>query len=218
MTSANPSVNPAILETANWAVASGPGTVSPVTGVSQTTYTAPIPVTPNQQVAVTATANGATASAGLTLELPATTATPSTGTFRTGVPVTFTVKGMGDNWSTTNDYMFLNVTKVSSGLYFAWTNSCMVEYEPATQMVWLVNDADNGYSGGAVYSGATLQNSQCTVTLPGSASISNYVLTVSLSITFKSAYTGTMYLNVMPYDAGLNTSQTNYESVITVTN
>ncbi|MGA2964407.1 MAG: Ig domain-containing protein, partial [Candidatus Korobacteraceae bacterium] len=105
------------LENANWAL-TGVGSISPTSNVSQTTYAAPVPVTPDQVVSVTATAGGASASVTVTLELPATTVTPSTGTLYTGQPITFTVSGMGDSWSTTNNYMFLNVTPVASGFYF----------------------------------------------------------------------------------------------------
>src|SRR5208283_4835335 len=175
-----------------------------------------IPVTPDQDVNVTGTAGGASASATLVLELPPAAVTPSRGTFYAGPPVTFTVSGMGDSWSTTNNYMFLNVTAVASGLYFDWANSCMVEYEPDTQMVWLLTDSSLSYTGGAIGSTTTLQNSQCVVNLPGTASITNYVLTVSLPITFKSAFTGAMYLNIEPYDEALQASQTYYEFPITI--
>ncbi len=72
-------------------------------------------------------------------------------------------------------------------------NACYVQYTRATNTVQLVNDAGTGNvgSGGVLGSAGTLANSQCTLNLASSsASGSGNNLTVSLSITFNSNFTG----------------------------
>jgi uncharacterized membrane protein len=91
-------------------------------------------------------------------------------------------------------WVWFNATFASTS-----TNSCMLQYNRAASAVWLLNDGQTWMSG-TLGSGATLQNSQCAVSLAGSsATLSGTTLTLNLAMTFKPGYAGTK--NVYMYAA-----------------
>lgn len=122
---------------------------------------------------------------------------PTSGTYSAGQPVTFSAQGVSfDYWQYTNEYVILEVS--NGGM--PWNNACNVQYQPATNMVYLTLDSGNQWASGALGSGGTLSNSQCSVNVsagsvvrsgPGDPSRGLYeVVTVDLPVTFSSAWTG----------------------------
>ncbi len=77
-------------------------------------------------------------------------------------------------------------------------NACYLQYTRSTNTVVLVNDAGTGSAGSVTLgSSGTLSNSQCTLLASGSsATASGNNLTVSLSIVFKPAFTGTKNMSM----------------------
>jgi hypothetical protein len=70
-------------------------------------------------------------------------------------------------------------------------NSCLTYYDRAAARMYLVNDAATQWMSSPLSSGATLQNSQCSLSLAGSSvAASGSTLTVNLAVTFKSAFAG----------------------------
>lgn len=168
----------------------GAGTLSPMSNVSTTYYTAPQAVNAGQIATVTAFASPYTANIALLLFAPPPTVTMSGTTLSSGSNVSvnagnatsFTMtSSQGDNWGSTNDYLTL---------WFSPTN-CGVNYQPATHTVFLQTDS-NTWVSGTLTSGSsqTLSNSQCMVSLNGSATTSGPNVTISLPITFNSNLTG----------------------------
>jgi len=91
----------------------------------------------------------------------------------------------------------LGATNVSTGwVWFTSTfssnsaNSCMLYYNRGTSTLFMLNDGQTWMSG-AIGSSATLQNSQCAVSLSASsATTSGNSLIVNLAMTFSAAYSG----------------------------
>ena len=78
-------------------------------------------------------------------------------------------------------------------------NACYLQYTRSTNTIQLINDAGTGNvgSGGTLGSAGTLVNSQCTLNLASSsASGSGNNLTVNLSITFNSGFTGSKNISM----------------------
>jgi hypothetical protein len=79
-------------------------------------------------------------------------------------------------------------------------NGCAVEYVRASNQVFLRNDADTTWIGpGTPGAAGTLQNSQCSVSLQSSSTLSSgNNLTFNVALTFKSAYLGqkAIFLNI----------------------
>jgi hypothetical protein len=90
---------------------------------------------------------------------------------------------------------------------FAASNSCYVDYQPGTNSLYLMNDGATALMGPITPgSGATLQNSQCTVNGSGSsASIVGTVLTLNVSLTFNPAFGGNKTVFIFAYTATANT-------------
>jgi hypothetical protein len=79
-------------------------------------------------------------------------------------------------------------------------NSCLIFYERATQVVWLLNDAGTTWVAGAPGVTSTLQNSQCAIALANNGVVlSGNTLTLSLAITFTASFSGVK--NVYMYGA-----------------
>jgi hypothetical protein len=77
----------------------------------------------------------------------------------------------------------------------AWVNSCFMYYQRATNTLNLLNDAGGAYSAGTLGSSGTLSNSQCSVALAsGSRSTSGNTLTVNLTVSFTSNFSGAKHI------------------------
>jgi hypothetical protein len=68
--------------------------------------------------------------------------------------------------------------------------SCVVRYTTADHTLWLLNDANTGWTNGAIGAGPLLQNSQCAVNPQAGASPSGTTWTVNVPITFAASYAG----------------------------
>jgi hypothetical protein len=80
-------------------------------------------------------------------------------------------------------WVWFNATFASSS-----ANSCLVYYDRAADRLFLINDAGTQWLSVA---GGTLQNSQCSIDIPGSSvSATGNTLTLGLAITFKSPFAG----------------------------
>jgi YVTN family beta-propeller protein len=79
-------------------------------------------------------------------------------------------------------------------------NSCEVFYVPATNLLYLVNDAGSGTS--SIFPGSgTLSNSQCTITGSGtSVATSGDTLTLNVEITASPTFTGTKNIYMFAED------------------
>lgn len=86
------------------------------------------------------------------------------------------------------------------GTSTGFRNTCYLWVKPSTGQVWLDNDLDNGWSTDIVLGRAgAVQNSQCALNVgASSATSSGTSYSVTLAMTFKSAYTGakSVYANV----------------------
>jgi hypothetical protein len=79
----------------------------------------------------------------------------------------------------------------NSTLAASAANSCLAYYDRAAARMYLVNDGATQWMSSLLSSGATLQNSQCSLSLAGSSvAASGSTLTVNLAVTFKSAFAG----------------------------
>jgi hypothetical protein len=88
--------------------------------------------------------------------------------------------------------------------------SCLVYYDRAARTVNLLNDAGTQWMSNSLSSGATLQNSQCSVSLAGSsAPTSGTTLTLNLAMTFKSAFAGAK--NIYLYAASATIGNTGWQ-------
>jgi hypothetical protein len=72
-------------------------------------------------------------------------------------------------------------------------SSCLLQYGQATNTLFLMNDAGSAWLSAGLGAGGTLQNSQCSVALGGSATAvaSGNSLTLTLPVTFTSGFAGT---------------------------
>jgi hypothetical protein len=85
-------------------------------------------------------------------------------------------------------------------------NSCMLQYNRAAGTLSLLNDGSSTWMPGTLGSGATLQNSQCAVSLGSSSvTVGGNALTLNLAMTFKPVFAGAK--NVYMYAA--NTAMAN---------
>src|SRR5262249_32004071 len=76
--------------------------------------------------------------------------------------------------------------------FLGWAGSCGTFYDRSSNLLFLINDAGNGWSTPlAVGSSNTLQNSACSVNLgQSSAVLSGNTLTLNLATTFKAGFSG----------------------------
>jgi glucose/arabinose dehydrogenase len=83
-------------------------------------------------------------------------------------------------------------------------NTCVAYYEPATDGVYLANDAGSLWIWGQRGSAATLQNSQCAISLSAATVTAGggNTLTVNLPVTFKPAFAGFKW--IFMYASGIS--------------
>jgi len=82
-------------------------------------------------------------------------------------------------------------------------NTCVAYYEPATDRVYLANDAGSLWIWGQRGSAATLQNSQCAISLSAAAvTAGGNTLTVNLPVTFKPGFAGFKW--IFMYASGIS--------------
>ena len=109
--------------------------------------------------------------------------------------------GSRDSWSQPNDFLYLRL-----GVVQPPTNRCTVQFQPATQTVYLTSDDGLSLASGAFGSNTVLSNSQCTLNLAGSTEVvSDTMLTVSLPVAFSASYAGlidTYLLVLAPVNGG----------------
>ena len=80
---------------------------------------------------------------------------------------------------------------------------CLVQYSRSGNWVFLLDDAGTSYSGIALGSAGTLQNSQCTLNAAASsATVSGKDLTLTLALTFKTAFAGLRNVYMRGWNAG----------------
>jgi hypothetical protein len=103
----------------------------------------------------------------------------------------------------------LGVVNVLINNFIDGRNACYLAYSVPASTLYLVNDAgiaQGPYAGAiALGSGNTIQNGQCTVGLIG-ANGSGNTLTVSLAVTFKTAFAGNKILYLAAGDLSQNNS------------
>jgi len=103
----------------------------------------------------------------------------------TGLSNTFALK-----YSDPNGASDLDVVEVDFGSALSTSNSCFVLYYPATNLLYLENNAGNGTTKITPGSG-TLSNSQCSIKGSGTTVVrSGDTLTLNLAVTATSTYTG----------------------------
>jgi hypothetical protein len=81
-------------------------------------------------------------------------------------------------------------------------SSCLLYFDRASGTLFLLNDAATQWTGSAIASAGTLQNSQCRIALGGNSTAvpGGTTLTLNLAVTFASSYSGTR--NIYMYGAG----------------
>ncbi len=117
----------------------------------------------------------------------------------TGTSVAFqTVYSDPDGASDLSDVVLL----MNTG--FSTANACYVSYQPQTNLLYLANNAGNGWVTPVLTPGVagTASNSQCTVNAgPSSVKEAGNNLTLTVALTFSGTFTGAQ--NVYLYAAGL---------------
>jgi hypothetical protein len=129
---------------------------------------------------------------------------PASGSVLTaGQAVNYVMYGFeNDGWSSMNDYLILEVTPTAGSQ--PWNNVCNVQYQPATNIVYLTLNSGSQWSQGTLGSGGVLSNSQCSVNVSGGYVTRNGGgITLTLPITFASTYTGTQYQWIGMYEGSL---------------
>jgi DNA-binding beta-propeller fold protein YncE len=126
-----------------------------------------------------------------TLSGTGTAATPAVASVspNAGTGLTQTFTGV---YSDPNGIGDLNNVRILFNTSVTGVNACYALYYPATNALYLENNADNGTAGPITPgSSSTLSNSQCTLNGTGSSvSSSGDNLTVNFAITFSSTFTG----------------------------
>ena len=115
-------------------------------------------------------------------------------------------------YADSDGFSYLNDVQVLFSPLESLSNSCMLQYTPSTNNLYLMNDAGTTWLGPMTLGTAgTLQNSQCSVNV-GSSSVSGSGnnLTLNLPITFTSSFAGTQTIWMIAYDnAGLSSGLQN---------
>jgi hypothetical protein len=98
-----------------------------------------------------------------------------------------------------------------SATFGSAANSCMVYYDRPGATLYLINDAGSQWLPGAPGSGATLQNSQCSINLATtSVALAGNTLTLNLAMTFKPAYAGAK--NIYMYGADISGANSGWQT------
>ncbi|MDQ6705553.1 MAG: hypothetical protein M3Z85_06275 [Acidobacteriota bacterium] len=130
--------------------------------------------------------------------------TPNAGS---GFGATFTLK-----YTSASGFGALSDTYALFNSGISAANGCVVYYDRAANGFFLFNDGGSGTIGPlAPGAGATLQNTQCTLTGTGSSvSGSNGTLTMNLNLSFANSFAGTQTIYMYAFaDGGLNTGWQN---------
>ncbi|HTC33301.1 MAG TPA: hypothetical protein VK724_08015 [Bryobacteraceae bacterium] len=89
-------------------------------------------------------------------------------------------------------------------------SSCLLSYQPATNMVSLDNDAGMASVSATAGTSATLENSQCSIKLASTkAVLTGNTLSLSLAVKFQAAYAGSK--NIYMYAADLSGSNSGWQ-------
>ena len=106
----------------------------------------------------------------------------------------------------------LQVVYLGFGTASSRANSCFVAYVQANNALYLFNDADTGLVTGSISEGGTgsLSNSQCTISSGGTVTPLGNNLTVPITITFATGFTGskTVYGLAQSYSGAASGFQT----------
>jgi hypothetical protein len=113
-----------------------------------------------------------------------TSLSPNSGS---GLTQTFTAM-----YSDPNGAADLNTVSILFNTAISGVNACWVRYYPASNLLYLENNADNGLTAGiAPGSASQVSNSQCTLSGTGSSySVSGNNATLSVALTFSGTFTG----------------------------
>ena len=137
------------------------------------------------------------------MTVTASTVSPASGS---GATQTFALE-YGDTAGATDlatAWVWFNATFAPSA-----SNSCMAYYDRRSNRLNLLNDAGTGYSSRAVGSSGTLQNSQCSIAMGSSSTVtvSGTTLTLNLAMTFKTPFAGAKNVYIFAASAsGVNSS------------
>ena len=129
----------------------------------------------------------------------ADSATPSSGS---GASQTFALAYSSTLGATnlTTTWVWFNDTVAASA-----ANSCLAYYDRPAHMLFLLNDAGTAWLSGAMGSGGTLENSQCSLApASSSANPSGNTLTVNLAVAFKAAFNGARNIFMYATNGTLN--------------
>ena len=119
---------------------------------------------------------------------PSVTADSVNPTGGTGTAQTFDLQYSSNTGagSVSTAWVWFNATFAATA-----ANSCLVYYEPATQIVRLLNDAGTTWMSAPAGAAGTLQNSQCAIALGNSqVALTATTLTLSLAVTFTPSFAG----------------------------
>ena len=121
-----------------------------------------------------------------------------TPTAATGLSNTFAL-----TYSDPNGFTDLDVVEVDFGTAVSASNSCFVLYYPATNLLYLENNAGNATT--KITPGAgTLSNSQCTISGSGTTVVkSGDTVTLNLAVTASSTYTAKVSIFMLAEDNSL---------------
>jgi FG-GAP repeat len=108
--------------------------------------------------------------------------TPNAGS---GMAQTFTVQASDPDSSKDVNWIRVNFNSV-----FSNAGGCYIHYSQAYNVLYLVNDAGNGYLGPAPIGTGTLSNSQCTLNTGSAVVSSGNSVQLMLPLTFQAGFTG----------------------------
>ncbi|MEO7142313.1 MAG: SBBP repeat-containing protein [Bryobacteraceae bacterium] len=130
-----------------------------------------------------------------------------------GLSQTFNAEFLSPNGAGSLSQVYLLINNVISDV-----NACMVRYDVGAGLLYLVNDAGNGYLGGLRPGGAgVIQNSRCAIVVSSSAVVTaGNTIDVSLAIAFTPLYAGTWNLSLYAQDVAGLTSGWQKEGTWTV--
>jgi large repetitive protein len=171
-------------QTASGGTASGNNTAFWSRSVSVSSGTNTISVVATDGAGSTRTMSITVTRTSLSSGLSAVAVTPNSGS---GTTQTFTAQFGDTSGSADVSMVYVRFSAAPTGS----TNTCMVRYDRAARRLSLRDDAGNWQTGVSPGSSVTQQNSQCSLSLAGSAASSGgQLVTVTVAVTFKNAYSG----------------------------
>jgi hypothetical protein len=123
-------------------------------------------------------------------------------------------------YSDASGYADINWVNMLFQTQLAGQSACLVQYTPANNALYLVNDSGSWYAGTATPGTAgTLNNTQCTVDTGASSALSSgNTLTVTVALTFKTTFTGTKNIYMSVFNNSTVTSGWQAEGTWNATN